>query len=60
MYSCDFDKIANALDISVHDLFDDDKALANKPLSDDGLELRLQTLEKRIEEIEAKFKMLSC
>ena len=53
-------KIADALDISVHELFDDDKSLASKPVTDDTLTLRLQSIENRIDTIEAKLKSLSC
>lgn len=55
------EKIADALDISVHDLFDDEKGLprAVEEGPEDSTVQQIKNLEKRIETIESKLKLLS-
>jgi DNA-binding Xre family transcriptional regulator len=54
-------QIAEALEISIHDLFDEDPSSAKKPVTenDDAMALQLENHEKRIAELEAKLKILS-
>ena len=52
-------KIAEALEISVHDLFDDEISISQKPIADDTISSRFENIEKRIEKIESKLKLLS-
>lgn len=53
-------QIAEALEISIHDLFDED-ASSTQPVTenDDAMALQLENHEKRIAELEAKLKILS-
>ncbi|WP_462326101.1 helix-turn-helix domain-containing protein [Desulfoplanes sp.] len=54
-------QIAEALEISIHDLFDEDTSSAPQPVTenDDAMALQLENHEKRIAELEAKLKILS-
>ncbi|GAU07598.1 helix-turn-helix domain-containing protein [Desulfoplanes formicivorans] len=49
------EKLAHALDVSVHDLFDDEKPL----VADEDITIRFENIEKRIQSIESKLKLFS-
>jgi DNA-binding Xre family transcriptional regulator len=52
-------KIAEALEVSVHELFDDNLSLSEKPLADDTIATRFENIENRIKAIESKLQLLS-
>jgi DNA-binding Xre family transcriptional regulator len=54
------EKLAMALDVSVHDLFDDGHSHQLTPQMENQPSIRLDELEKRIEKIESKLKLLSA
>ena len=53
------EKLADALGVSVHDLFNDEKSSTAQPPQQDDSSIRFENLEKRIEAIESKLKLLS-